>query len=247
MPSPPIPAEGKRPLKTLERILSKSGMGSRTEARKWIAAGRAGVNGAIVRDPDFWVDRERDLVTFDGNLLKARQLLYLLLNKPEGYLTTFRDPAGRPTVYDLLPPDSPYLSHVGRLDLDSQGLLILTNDTAFAEKMTNPSHRMAKTYLVSVSAPLSDQQLNELRNGIELKDGVTGPAEVRKVEETSGGTVFEITITEGRNRQVRRMVEALGAMVLRLERTAIGEVAIAGLQLGKTRELTPDEVQALLA
>lgn len=235
------PPPGDRPLKTLERLLSKSGVGSRTEARRWIGEGRVKVNDRVVRDPDQWVDLELDRVAFDDKPLQQAQRIYLLLNKPTGYLTTYRDPQGRPTIYDLLPDRDRYLFPVGRLDLDTSGLLILTNDTDFAERLTNPNFHVPKTYVVKASAVLSDEQLDRLRNGIELKDGPTRPAIVTRISKSR----FEITITEGRNRQVRRMVEALGAKVEKLERIAIGTVRIGDLELGKTRELTADEVLVL--
>ena len=230
-----------RPIKTLERVLSKAGLGSRSEARKWIAAGRVKVNGRIVRDPDHWIDLERDRVAFDGKPLRDPERTYLLLYKPKGYLTTYRDPQGRPTIYDLLPERDRYLFPVGRLDLDTSGLLILTNDTAFAERLTNPDYKVPKTYLVKASKPLSDGDLDQLRRGIELRDGLTKPATVHRL----GPAKFEITITEGRNRQVRRMVEALDAKVLKLVRVAIGDLRIGDLQIGKFRTLTAEELKAL--
>lgn len=240
------PPPGDRPLKTLERVLSKRGLGSRTEARKWVAGGRVKVNGRVVKDPDFWVDLERDKVTFDDERLKKLDKTYLLLNKPTGYITTYRDPEGRKTIYDLLPDREQYLFPVGRLDLDTSGLLILTNDTAFAERMTNPDYKVPKTYLVKASRHLTDEDLDKLRNGLELNDGPTRPAKVERLREAGGSkTVFEITITEGRNRQVRRMVEALDAKVLKLVRVAIGTIAIGGLEIGKSRLLTDDEVRRL--
>ena len=244
MPAKKLPP-GDRPLKTLERILSKSGLGSRREARRWIAAGRAGVNGRIVRDPDLWVDLERDRVTFDDEPLEPGQRTWLLLNKPQGYLTTYRDPKGRPTVYDLLPDRDRYLFPVGRLDLDTSGLLIMTNDTAFAELLTNPAHHVPKTYLVEASKHLDDAKLEDLRQGLTLSDGPTRPAVVSRLRDMEGGTVFEITITEGRNRQVRRMVESSGAKVLKLVRTAIGPIEIGDLAIGSARELTAAEVEQL--
>ena len=245
MPAPPPPSSGKRPLKTLERVLSKAGLASRTEARAQVAAGRVRVNGRVVRDPDSWVDLERDRVTLDGVPVRRSPAVYLLLHKPTGYLTTRRDPQGRPTVYDLLSGDELRLVPVGRLDLDTSGLLLLTNDTAFAERMTNPDFHVPKTYQVKASAHLSDEQLERLRQGVELKDGPTRPAAVRRLREPGGRTVFEITITEGRNRQVRRMVEALGAKVVSLARTAIGPVTLGDLAPGEARPLTPEEVRAL--
>jgi pseudouridine synthase len=234
-----------RPLKTLERVLSKAGVGSRTEARRWIAKGRVRVNGRVVTDPDKWVDLERDRVSFDGKPLVKRERTYLLLYKPTGYLTTYRDPQGRPTIYDLLPDRDRYLFPVGRLDLDTSGLLILTNDTAFAERVTNPDHKVPKTYLVKASRHLTDDELDRLCSGIVLRDGLTKPAEVRRLREPGGKSVFEITITEGRNRQIRRMVEALEAKVLKLVRVGIGPIRIGDLPIGKTRMLTREEVMSL--
>jgi len=236
---------GKRPLKTLERVLSKAGRGSRTEARRWIGAGRVRVNGRLIRTPDHWVDLARDRVTLDGKPVLAGRKIYLLLYKPKGYLTTYKDPQGRPTVYDLLRDVEEWVFPVGRLDLDTSGLLVMTNDTQFAERLTNPEYKTPKTYLVKASTLLGDEQLEQLRRGVTLKDGPTSPAAVTRVRDSGGQTFFEITITEGRNRQVRRMVEAVGSKVLKLVRTAIGPVRIGDLEIGKYRMLTRREVEAL--
>jgi pseudouridine synthase len=236
------PPDGNRPLKTLERVLSKAGVGSRSEACKWIGARRVKVNGRVVESPDAWIDLERDRVTLDDQPLQREERVYLLMHKPAGYLTTYRDPEGRPTVYDLLPDRDRYLFPVGRLDRDTSGLLILTNDAQFAERLTNPDYHVPKTYFVKASKVLSDEQLERLRNGIELRDGMTRPANVERI----GKSTFSITITEGRNRQVRRMVEALDAKVEKLVRTAIGRIAIGDLASGAMRELTPEEVAGLL-
>jgi pseudouridine synthase len=235
------PPPGDRPLKTLERVLSKAGVGSRSEARKWIGAGRVQVNGRVEGNPNRWVDLERDRITFDGQPLEKAEKTYLLLHKPAGYLTTYRDPEGRKTIYDLLPDRDRYLFPVGRLDLDTSGLLILTNDTAFAERLTNPDYHVPKTYRVKATKPLSDEDLDRLRTGLELKDGPTRRALVTRL----GPAKFEITITEGRNRQVRRMVEALEAKVEKLARIAIGEVTLGDLEPGTTRALTAAEVALL--
>jgi pseudouridine synthase len=235
----------KRPLKTLERVLSKAGLGSRVEARSWIHAGRVKVNGTLIRNPDHWIDMARDRVRFDGKPLEARERIYLLLYKPTGYLTTYKDPEGRPTVYDLIRDVDTFLSPVGRLDLDTSGLLLMTNDTRFAERVTNPKSHVPKTYLVKASQVLSDAHLQQLRDGIELSDGPTRPAVVTRVRDSEKYTHFEITLTEGRNRQVRRMVEAIGARVLKLVRVKVGRISIGKLPIGTWRLLTRAEVASL--
>jgi len=237
--------ENKRPLKTLERVLSKAGVGSRVDARARVRAGRVKVNGHVVRDPDHWVDLKRDRVRLDDKPLKARERVYLLLYKPTGYLTTYRDPQGRPTVYDLIKDVGTFVSPVGRLDLDTSGLLLMTNDNQFAERVTNPDSHVPKTYLVKASTRLTDEQLQRLRDGIELTDGPTRPAQVRRVRDSEKYTHVEITLTEGRNRQVRRMIEALDAKALKLVRVKIGPIAIGTLQIRKWRLLTPAEVETL--
>jgi len=208
-----------------------------------IAKGRVQVNGVYIRDPDTWVDLERDKVSVDGKPLQVAEPVYLLLNKPTGYLTTHRDKEGRPTVYDLLSPEMQYVSSVGRLDLETSGLLILTNDTQLAERLTNPKFKVPKSYLVKASILFTDTQLEQLRSGVELKEGPSLPAVVSRLPEPHHGV--EITITEGRNRQVRRMVEALGGEVLELTRIRIGEIEIGDLALGAVRPLTAEEIEGL--
>ncbi len=194
-----------------------------------------------MENPDLWIDFERDKVLFDGKPLRVRERVYILLHKPAGYLTTFRDPEKRRTVYDLIPDVETFVSPVGRLDLDTSGLLILTNDTQLAERLTNPDHHVPKAYLVRCAHPLSDEALARLRAGVELNDGPTRPAQVRRV----GDSQIEITITEGRNRQVRRMIEAVGSEVVELARTAIGPLRLGDLEAGAWRNLTQAE-RALL-
>ncbi len=234
-----------RVLKTLDRVLSKSGVGSRTEARSWIGGGRVRVNGKLIQTPDHWVDIQRDKVTLDGKPLAKAERRYVLLYKPKGYLTTYRDPQGRPTVYDLLPDLGQFVGTVGRLDLDTSGLLLLTNDNALAECMTNPDHKLPKTYLVKASTLLTDDQLARLASGVELSDGRTRPASVRRQRDSEKYTFLEITITEGRNRQVRRMLEVVDSKVLKLVRVKLGPLTLEGLRIGQWRDLTPVEVSAL--
>ena len=239
------PAPGKRPLKTLERVLSKAGLGSRTDARKWIGAGRVKVNGKLIQTPDHWVDLARDKVTLDNQLVEAAEKIYLLLHKPTGYITTFKDPEGRPTVYDLIQDAGRWVVPVGRLDLDTSGLLLLTSDTRFAEQVTNPDFKVPKTYLVKASTLLSEEQLQKLRDGVVLSDGPTQPAQVKRVRDAAKYSFIEVTLHEGRNRQVRRMMEAIGSKVLKLVRTEIGGLRIGDLPIGHYRELTPAEVTLL--
>lgn len=234
---------GQRPLKTLDRVLSKAGAGSRTDARSWIGSGRVRVNGKVVQTPDHWVDINRDKVTLDGKPLEQAKLRYILLYKPKGYLTTYRDPGGRQTVYDLISGIDQFVGTVGRLDLDTSGLLLLTNDNDLAEAVTNPDRSLPKTYLVKASTRLSDAQLAELASGVELSDGLTKPATVHRVRDSEKYTFLELTITEGRNRQVRRMIA--GSKVLKLVRVKLGPLALEGLSVGGWRELSVAEVTAL--
>ena len=234
-----------RPLKTLDRVLSKAGLGSRTEARSWIGSGRVRVNGKLIQTPDHWVDLQRDKITLDGKPIAKAALRYILLYKPKGYITTYRDPEGRPTVYDLIPGVDQFVGTVGRLDLDTSGLLLLTNDSRLAEALTNPEHKIPKTYMAKASTSLSDEQLAQLARGVELSDGATRPAIVRRVRDSEKYTFLELTITEGRNRQVRRMLEAIGSKVLKLVRTNLGALTLEGLRIGEWRELTPAEVARL--
>jgi len=232
-------------LKTLDRALSKAGLGSRTEARNWIGSGRVKVNGRVIQTPEHWVDIGRDKISLDGKPIHPSEKLYLLLYKPKGYLTTYKDPEGRPTVYDLMPDLKGWVFPVGRLDLDSSGLLIMTNDTSLAEQLTNRDYKVSKTYLVKCATLLSNEQLDRLRHGIQLSDGPTRPAAVQRIRDVGKHSFIEITLSEGRNRQVRRMLEAVDSKVLKLVRTAIGPLRIADMAIGKYRPLTSAEVISL--
>ena len=193
------------------------------------------------------MDIGRDKVTLDGNpvLVDDKKKLYLALYKPKGYLTTYKDPEGRPTVYDLLKDVDRFVVPVGRLDQDTTGILFLTNDTQFADFVTSPESHLPKKYMVKVSKLLTDDQLEQLRAGVNLSDGITRPAQAVRIRDAQKYTFLNITITEGRNRQVRRMIEALDAKVLKLVRISIGPIAIGDLQIGHFRELTKEEVYSL--
>jgi pseudouridine synthase len=246
-PRAPRPGAHKRPLKTLDRVISKAGLGSRTEARRWIHDRRVRVNGRIVENPDAWIDMGRDKVAVDGKPLERRERVYVLLYKPTGYITTYKDPERRPTVYDLVARVETFVSPVGRLDLDTSGLLLMTNDTQLAEQIANPDSHIPKTYLVKASRVLSDADLDRLSGGIVLSDGPTRAAHVERLRDSGKYTHFEITLTEGRNRQVRRMVEALDAVVLKLVRVQIGPIRIGTMQIGTWRYLDESEIEALVS
>jgi pseudouridine synthase len=243
--APAPKAEVKPRLKTLDRVLSKAGVASRTEARQWIARGRLKVNGKPARDPEQWVDLDRDKILLDGKPLREEKKVYVLLYKPKGYITTYNDPDRRKTVYSLLNGIDQWVFPVGRLDQDTSGLLLMTNDSTLAEELTNPEYHVPKTYLVKSSVQLTDEQLTQLESGLELNDGPTRPGKAKRLRDQSGKTIFELTITEGRNRQVRRMVEALGGKVLKLVRVAIGPISISGQQIGSWRLLSRVEIEAL--
>ncbi len=234
-----------RRLKTLERVFSKAGAGSRAVARSWIGARRVRVNGKIVENPEYWVDLDRDRITLDGKPLRKAASVYILLYKPKGYLTTARDPEGRPTVYSLLEGVDTWVVPVGRLDLDTSGLLLFTNDTQFAERVMNPQTKVPKTYQLKTATRLTEDQIAQLRHGVELSDGPAHAAEITILRETPKYTHMELVLLEGRNRQVRRMIEAVDSKVLKLVRTAIGPIRIGDLPIGKWRELTEKEVRTL--
>lgn len=228
----------------LHRAISKLGWGSRAQAWDWVRAGEVAVDGRIVTDPLTWVDLDRQRITRRGQEATPAARLVLALHKPRGIVTTRSDERGRRTVYDLLPPGLPWLFPVGRLDADSEGLLLLTNDAALSVQLTEPAHEVPKTYRVELDGEPSEEELEQLRRGVRLNDGVTRPARVRRRER---GSVLEIILTEGRNRQIRRMAWALGYRVQRLVRVAIGGVALGTLAPGASRLLTDEEVRALVS
>ena len=231
---------------TLDRVLSRFGLASRTTAREAILGGRLKVNGKVVRDPDLWVRPDRDSVQLDGQRLKPVPKAYFLFYKPKGVITTHGDPGERRTVYEYLGDIGKWVSPVGRLDKDTSGLLLLTNDTEFADHVTNPASVVAKTYLVKASGILSDETVAALGGGVEMKRGDWArPVSVRRVEDRGKYTWLEVVLTEGKNREVRRMIEAVGFKVLKLVRTRIGPLTLAGLEVGKWRELASGEVAAI--
>ncbi|MDQ3952605.1 MAG: rRNA pseudouridine synthase [Actinomycetota bacterium] len=228
----------------LQKVLAHAGLGSRRAMEELIAAGRVKVNGRRARLGDR-VDPDKDEVEVDGSRVPLEQdLVHYVLNKPAGVVTTASDPAGRQTVVDLL--DLPArLWPVGRLDTDSEGLLIVTNDGELTHRLTHPRYEIPKTYLAEVKGTAGSRAIKQLIAGVDLEDGRTKRAKVALVEATRGGTLLEITITEGRNRQVRRMCEAVGHPVKRLVRTNLGPLQLGRLKPGTFRKLSLEEVRAL--
>ncbi len=233
--------------KTVDRVLSRAGACSRTQARAAIAAGRVQVNGRTVRDPDAWIDPGRDRVALDGQALRARGKEVWALHKPAGFVTTAADERGRTTVYALLPPEATWLAPVGRLDRDSSGLLLFTNDSDLAAAITAPVHQLPKSYEVRCAGRLDAHALARLRDGVELHDGRTLPARVERIAGDEREVTLRIELVEGRNRQIRRMVRAVGARVVALHRTRIGPLALGALPAGACRRLEPGEVAQLRA
>jgi 23S rRNA pseudouridine2605 synthase len=231
----------------LQKILAKAGVASRRAAEKLIANGRVTVNGETVRIMGTKADPAQDDIRVDGRRLRPPQRIrYILLNKPAGYVTTRSDPQRRPTVIDLLRDVREYVYPVGRLDYDSEGLLLLTNDGDLAAQLTHPRHGVERAYEVRVAGAPNAEAVEQLRKGIVLDGRRTLPADVVLLSSRRDreGTL-RLTIREGRNRQVRRMCEAIGHPVRALRRVRIGPLDDSRLKAGQWRELTPDEVQAL--
>ncbi len=228
----------------LQKVLARAGLGSRRACDELIAAGRVAVDGEIA-PLGRRVDPAHARITLDGVPVVVRtDLVHYLLHKPRGYVTTAQDQQGRPTVLDLVPND-PRVFPVGRLDFATEGLLVVTNDGELSQLLTHPSHGVAKTYLVEVEGAIADRSLQQLRRGVTLDDGPTAPARVRLVQRRASTSALELTIHEGRNRQVRRMAEAVGHPVRRLVRIRIGTLTDTQLRAGEWRELRQDEVRAL--
>jgi pseudouridine synthase len=239
--------EGGVTRRTLDRLLSRAGLCSRGEAARWIEAGRVRVNGRVARTSELWVDPERDAVVVDGRPLDSARRLYLLLHKPKGFLTSLGDPRARRTVYDLLADVPAWVFPVGRLDRDTSGLLLFTNDTELGERVTNPRYGLAKRYRVTTKARVTEVELAALRRGVQLDDGPTRPARARLIGHRGPTSVVELTLEEGRKRQVRRMFLSLGRPVKELRRVGIGPLELGELASGKWRALTAAELAALRA
>ncbi|OWV66463.1 pseudouridylate synthase [Rhizobium sp. R339] len=231
---------------TLPRALSKLGYCSRTQAERLIAENRVAVDGRRVSDASAWVDLSTARITVDGRLVAAEAKIYLMLNKPRGLVTTRDDPEGRPTVYDCLKDfDIPHLSPVGRLDKASEGLLLFTNDTEFAQILLDPVTHLTKTYHVQIDRLMDDEAIAAMTSGIRHDGELLTATAARRLRQGDKNSWIEVELDEGRNRQIRRMLEALDTECLRLVRVAIGGLELGELPKGAVRALTEAELQGL--
>lgn len=232
----------------LQKFMAEQGIASRRKSEDLIRAGKVKVNGHVA-EIGMKINPRKDLVTVGKQKLtnvKNRKMVYIMLNKPRGYVTTVSDELGRKTVMDLLPDFGCRIYPVGRLDKDSEGLLLLTNDGSFTNCMTHPSHEYAKVYRVTVRPAVNDEILFNLRNGIEIDGRKTAPCEVTVLTEEENRVVLEFILHEGRNRQIRKMCESQGLEVARLKRISIGPIKLGMLKQGDYRELSEQDVKKLL-
>lgn len=243
---PAPPSSGKRV--TLPRALSKLGFCSRTQAEELIRAGQVSVNGRTVSDTEAWIDLDTAKLAVDGKKVAAEAPVYLMLNKPRGLVTTRHDPEGRPTVFDCLKGhDQPHLSPVGRLDKASEGLLLFTNDTQFANALLDPETHVPKTYHVQIDTLVDEAMLEAMTKGIEQDGEILKARRAIKLREGEKNSWLEIELDEGKNRHIRRMLETLDISTLRLIRVAIGNLALGDLEKGAVRALSGEELKSLKA
>lgn len=234
-------------LERLQKILAQAGVASRRDAEKFIIAGRVKVNGHVIRELGAKADGDYDKIYVDGDLINVKKKVYYMFNKPRGVVTTLYDPEGRKCLSDFVKNLPERVFPVGRLDYNTEGLLLLTNDGNLTQILTHPSHEVSKMYLVKSVGIIPDRKLDKLRMGVELEDGVTAPAIVnlRSYDYEKNVTYFDITIHEGRNRQVRRMCDVIGFPVRDLKRIKIGSLTLSGLGKGKIRELEDAEIKSI--
>lgn len=231
--------------KTLDRALSHLGLCSRSQAQELIRAGSVQVDGRVVKDPELWVDPEIARFEINGERARPKAPLYLALHKPKGVVTTRHDPQGRKTIYDVLGPMGSWVAPVGRLDADTSGLILLTNNSLWADGITHPSSRKPKVYRIKARGLLDDSALSKLLDGVTLSDGSARAMAVNRLSSGKAFTLLELALNEGRNRQVRRMIAALGSKVQDLRRIRISDVELGDLPSGHWRHLTKREIQSL--
>jgi len=232
----------------LQKVLAAAGVGSRRACEDLIAKGRVSVDGAVVREQGMRVDPDRVVIRVDDMRINTSSTrTYLALNKPRGMVTAMTDPQGRPTVGDLVEQRTDRVFHVGRLDADTEGLLLLTNDGELAHRLTHPSYEVPKTYLAEVLGPVARDVGRRLKAGVDLEDGMARVDEFRLVSSSGNRVMLELVLHEGRKHIVRRLLEEVGHPVQRLVRTSIGPVHLGDMRAGKIRTLLPEELSALFA
>jgi len=232
-------------LQRLQKVMAAAGIASRRKCENLILEGKVKVNGNVVNELGFKVRPAKDVIEVDGKVISFPEKVYLILNKPAGYLTTVSDSFNRPTVMDLIKEEIRVFP-VGRLDYDTEGLLIFTNAGELAHRLMHPGFKLKKTYVAEVKGCPDDESLDRLRSGIKLEDGITYPAGVKLIKKGEKSSTVTITISEGRKRQVRRMFEAIGCDVVKLKRTKYGPLTLKGLKLGKYRHLSDLEIKSLM-
>lgn len=232
-------------MERLQKIIASAGVCSRRAAEELIAKGRVRVNGRVVTELGAKADPRKDKIEVDNKRIDAQDLLYLVLHKPRGFVSTLSDPEGRPTVADLIRDVPERLHPVGRLDFATSGVLLMTNDGELTNALLHPRTKAPKTYVVKLDKLIDDEELELWRNGIELEDGKTLPAEVRRIRNEQGKSWIEVTLREGRNHQIRRMAAATGFVAMRLARLDFAGIDSEGLKPGNWRPLTVDELRTL--
>lgn len=232
----------------LNKFMALAGVDSRRKCDDIIQSGRVRVNARVVRKLGTVIDENRDLVTLDNKPIRIRgNFVYYMLNKPVGVVTTVKDPYGRRTVIDCMPKIGKRIWPIGRLDYETSGLLLLTNDGDTAQKLIHPSFELDKVYLATINGQLSNEDLQKLRNGVNIGGFVTSPAQVDLEKQQLGQSTYRVVIHEGKNRQIRRMFEAVGSKVETLRRIAIGKLNLGDLPIGHSRELTQEEINYILS
>jgi pseudouridine synthase len=230
----------------LQKVIAHAGIASRREAERLIVLGQVAVNGTVVTKLGTKVDPARDIITLNGSVVTiVPEKIYVVLNKPAGYVSTLKDPQKRPVVMDLLDRVGSRVYPVGRLDYDAEGLLLLTNDGELAHRLQHPSYRICRTYEVKVKGSPPNRKLSLLRKGVQLEDGMTLPAKAAFLKKTLKNSWITVTLYEGRNRQVKRMCAAIEHQVLKLKRIRFGSLYLDDLPQGRYRKLTKAEVKGL--
>ena len=233
-------------LERLQKYMARAGVASRRKCEELIRKGCVKINGRIITDMGIKVDPDVDIIQVNGKVIKpTEKKIYILLNKPVGYITSVKDQFNRPTVMDLIGHKTDRLYPVGRLDYDTSGLLILTNDGEITYKLTHPSHEIRKTYIAVLKGVPDEEDLNQFRNGLKIDNYVTSPAKIEILKSFDNKAIVKIEIHEGKNRQIRKMCKKIGHPVISLKRVAIGNITLKGLKEGQWRYLSDTEIEYL--